>query len=98
MNDIGENRAQPLWVVKIGGSLEQAQELRPWLNVLAQAGAGRVVASDNTPATGPPGVQRSLTPRPAVFATTAEAGVGVKVTFGVGVVVAVLVGVEVKVG
>ena len=43
MNDIGENRAQPLWVVKIGGSLEQAQELRPWLNVLAQAGAGRVV-------------------------------------------------------
>lgn len=35
--------AAPTWVVKIGGSLEQAPELRAWLAVLAQAGAGRVV-------------------------------------------------------
>lgn len=43
MNDIVESVLRSLWVVKIGGSLEQAPELRPWLNVLAQAGAGRVV-------------------------------------------------------
>lgn len=33
----------PLWVFKIGGSLHDKPQLRPWLNALATYGSGRVV-------------------------------------------------------
>lgn len=53
--------------------------------------------SDSTPAIGPAGTQRSLTPRPLVLATKAETGVGVRVGVAVGVRVGVGVAVVVAV-
>jgi aspartokinase-like uncharacterized kinase len=43
MNTAPGNASPLVWVVKIGGSLEQAPELRNWLDMLIEDGAGKVV-------------------------------------------------------